>query len=160
MLKWVPSAAGPSRVGRQALGAPLPSIRSPPGESGRGGPTAPVGSPLDPREPLNVDRVCRGGGLSHEGVLTWGGLLPVTINGLSGVPAGEGAPVQAFPSRVKDALPQSPAQLPKSPAQPSLPVGEPQPEHIVDEQPQGLHRSQQQDVADVELDPPHVFPEE
>lgn len=44
--------------------------------------------------------------------------------------------------------------------QPSLPVGEPQPEHVVDEQPQGLNRPQQQDVADVELDPPHVFPEE
>lgn len=68
--------------------------------------------------------------------------------------------MQVFSSRVKEAhLPPSQPSRPPA-AQLSLPVGEPQPEHVVDEQPQGLHRPQQQDVTDVELDPPHVFPKE
>lgn len=54
--------------------------------------------------------------------------------------------------------PRTPGPAP--PARPPLPVGEAQPEHVVHEQPQGRHRAQQHDVADVELDPPHVFSEE
>lgn len=53
------------------------------------------------------------------------------------------------------------AQPPPEPSpSPELPVGEPQPEHVVDEQLQGPHGPQEHHVADVELDPAHVFSEE
>lgn len=83
----------------------------------------------------------------------------LTEPGSVGCPAG--CVAKELQCRLSDPVQEGPCPPGPAPGQsPQLPVGESQPEYVIYEQPQGLHRPQKHNVADVKLHPPHVFSKE